>query len=288
VVGFKLRRLITGLVAALGLVASVLQARADYIGPQLPFNQFGHLANSGPLCAPTATINSFVYLDNLNPKLKLLPGAGTAGDLASSRDMLANGWTFNGQPRAGTGGCGASEQAWWEGKAHWVTDFAQAPVTLGGMVNEPANTIKNWFDGDSLISGFPTWDYLLTELLNKEDVELNLIALDNSFAHAVTLTSLMFDDTNQNGMWDVGETRKVDYLDPNNPTQLFDATLTRGTNGCLDFTWNNGGANTPAGVCVDAAFAESVPEPTSLVLLLPAVLALLWRGRTTRTESVTA
>ena len=81
---------------------------------------------------------------------------------------------------------------------------------MGGTVNEPAPTIATWFKSDLLTTDFPTWDFLLGELIHQEDIELNLIALDNSFAHAVTLTSLMFDDTNNNKEWDAGEARKID------------------------------------------------------------------------------
>ena len=88
-----------------------------------------------------------------------------------------------------------------------------------------------------------------------------------------------FRDTNGNGKWDQNERAHIDYLDCNNPTQLFEMPLNVGMHGRLEFTWFNGGANTPALANIQSAFAESAPEPATLSLLLAGIAATLRRRR---------
>lgn len=271
--------------SALGPVAVLLPmllasgAQAAFIGPQLPYLEFGLLTNPGGLCASTATINGFVYLHNRDPGVGLIPGAGKEGELSSSRDALANGWTFEGEKRAGMGAsagpCIANEQSIWEAKAHWTDDFGPPDgLPLSGMVHESEDKIKDWFDGQFLTSGFPTWDFLLDSLIRKEAVEL--VLRGTAFAHAVTLTSLQWDDTNSNGVWNGTEARKIDFLDPNNTLALFDATLTLANDGSLNFRWNNG-VDPPKNVSITAAYAEDISEPRTILLFLFAVFWVVGR-----------
>ena len=147
------------------------------------YNDYGHLANAGPRCASTATINSFQFLMNKYPEIRktnLIPGAGT--DLASARGALHDGWkNKNGEQRAGVkpecgqAGFGKHRQFWWEAKAHWVDDFAPGEIALRGMVftdglDQPDPT--KWVSGDKLVKGALTWDFLWKQISDGEDVEI--------------------------------------------------------------------------------------------------------------------
>ncbi|MCC6474843.1 MAG: hypothetical protein IT514_14000 [Burkholderiales bacterium] len=268
--------------AALALCMTGTWAYADWIGIQLPYNQFGHLENVGGNCAPTATANSFQYLQNRYGAGagNLIPGAGT--DLASARDKLINGWTnAKGEVRAGMGDCGASERSWWETKSYWVTDFGSSHVKVDGQVKlTGANPFAGWYWGDVLENVSPTWDFLWREISHGEDIELGIRYAGG--AHAITLTSLKFDDTNGNMAWDAGEARKLDYLDPNDTSKLFEADLTYNvTEARLEFVWDNGQKNSNKQSHIALAYTESVPAP-GVLLLLALGLSLLWfRARRT-------
>ena len=79
---------------------------------------------------------------------------------------------------------------------------------------------------------------------------------EETFAHAVTLTSLKFEDDNTNGQWDSAtEDAWVDYVDPNDPTKRTWSEVSVGANG-LHLTYGAHDA------WVYGAFSESpVPLP---------------------------
>ncbi len=219
-----------------------------------------------------------MYLMNKYPhiygKTELLTDYNGGGiglsDLATDRNMLANGWqNRDGVSRSGTGTTGASLQSFWEAKAYWVHDWAPGTTILDGMV-KTALDLTAWYAGSVLENAFPTWDFLWKELGHGEDVELTIYGLDDSFAHALTLTSLKFEDGNNNGLWDSGEQRKIDYLDPNNPTQFFESVLEVQGDGSLKFNWHNDDANTAKDVYIRAAYSESpaVPAPSCVAALV--------------------
>lgn len=238
-------------------------ARADWISIQKDYELYGHVSNVDNCCAPTATINSFRYLENKYPHIydtKL-----TKGNIVQSRDLLANGW----DERVGMG-CPSSYKSWWEHKVWWIEDNAPNTTVFKGIVNKnPAG----WHRAEDLAQGLPTWAWLWEELGKCEDVEIG-IQWGTDLGHALTLTSLKFDDTNGNQQWDAGEARKIDYLDPNDPSHLTETNLTEGASGQLEFTWGT------QLVWIDLAYSESpVPEPGVLVILGAGSLTLLLRRR---------
>jgi hypothetical protein len=174
--------------------------------------------------------------------------------------------------------CGASDQSWWETKVQWIEDFAPGTTTLAGMLDADPT---GWLKGSSLTNAVPTFDFLWRELAANEDVEIG-IQLPNS-RHAVTLTSLTFEDDNGNGQWDTArEFASIDYIDPNCPLgrdkdhpRSTIAGLTLGADGRLHFPWVNGDGSTcdpnitpPVDASIRLAYAESpVPEPATIVLL---------------------
>lgn len=265
-------------IMATGLLVTASIGEAAWVTIQQDYNQYGHLENRGGNCAPTATANSFQYLQNRygDRAGTLVPNPQQAANdntdpLAFVRDMLIGGWTNgNNVQRAGMGDCGASQRSWWETKAQYIDDFGSSHVKVKGQVNiGQNNTFAGWYRGDALQNIFPQWDWLWGELAHGEDIELGLRFSDG--AHAITLTSLKFDDTNGNDMWDVGEARKLDYLDPNDTSRLIEADLTLLASGALGFRWDNGN-NGARDAFIDLAYSESVPEPGTLGLLALALL----------------
>ena len=251
-------------------------AAADPIGRVLPFENYGHLengtdANGNGQCTATALINSFQFLTNqyrtVYDGTNLLPGAGT--DLQTARDKLHSGWTHNGNTRAGTGPCPSGIQTYkniWESKQFWFQDFAPNTTTFAGMIATDAINIANWFGRANLMAAPPSFDFLLREITNGEDVEL-FFNIGTTSAHTVTVNGIQCDDVNDNKKCDPGEKQTLHYIDPNNPMMPFTTQLNL-VNGNLTFNWNNGGANPAADVTVVAAFAESpVPEPATMILL---------------------
>ncbi|MGA2770052.1 MAG: hypothetical protein ABSG26_04470 [Bryobacteraceae bacterium] len=246
------------IVCLAGLVALLCAApaHAGWIGVQEAYDLFGHLENVDDCCAATATVNSFQYLINhwgYDPGL--LPGG-----IEASRDALA-----------ALMGCPAEDEDWWEEKVHWIENNApKNPTWVHGMVF-PGDDTTGWYRGDMLTKGYPTWDWLWTQLSNGQDVEIG-IGLTGE-GHVLTLTSLKFDDMNGDGKWEYwNETARIDYLDPNNPTQLFESDLTVNPNLSLGFEWHNGGANPPEFAALEVAYAESpAPEPGTLGSLLAAI-----------------
>jgi hypothetical protein len=251
-------------------------ASAATISVKLPYEDFGHLQNEDGKCAATATINSFRFLENRYPKIydrKL-----TGNDLQRARDDLYR--------QMGSPSCDASGYyKWWTEKIDWIEGRVSGKTIYGGMV-DPEVDISTWLYKEFLTSAFPSFDWLFKELKNGEDVELGILWVCDDpttpgkiekCGHALTLTSLSFNDSMdgsiyQNGMWDtLVESAKIDYLDPNNPTQLFSNDLVLDGNGSLAFIWKNGGVNPDTRVNISLAFSESprnIPESSTVLGLL--------------------
>jgi hypothetical protein len=129
----------------------------EYFGPL--YNTDTGLANGNPVnyCAPTATANTFQFLEN-SPRW--FPSGGlTGGNLIQLRDHLANGWVSpTGTQRNGmmVGPGGVNDQSWWENMVWWLEDYGPInKLTIGGMVESDPST---WYRGGDLVQGSPTWD----------------------------------------------------------------------------------------------------------------------------------
>jgi len=251
--------------------------QAAWLEVKLAYDDFGHLENEGPKCVPTATVNSFFYLQKKYPTIydqKLIPG----GDMVKARNALFG--YMNGDDVLGV----RTFKDWWEGKVKWMEEKAPGLTIYDGMVNDD---ITGWTRGSVLEKGFPTFDFLWKELSDGEDVEFRIVLTGGG--HALTLTSLKFDDLDGDKKWDWDpdpkkrESAKIDYLDPNKPTQLFETDLWKNADGSLGFLWDNT-VNPAVNVYVNLAYSESpIPEPASLIVwsLLGAigVTAGYWRRR---------
>lgn len=250
---FCVRCLCSILLITLFSCAGVL-AQDNWVGVQLPYMQFGHLWNTdngqsdgNPVnkAAATATINSFVFLENTRG-LELV---GT--DILFERDAFAlnigfqQGW----------------ERDWWVEKVHWWQGHQLDVRMLLGYVHERL-TIADWYYNQNLNVGWVPWDWMWDQLIYGADVELELVgASDPSIQRVVTLTSLHFNDTNYNGVWDPGEQRKIDFLDPDNPTYLVDVFMWEREDLAIQLNWQE------QDWLVSVAFAENpdIPEPSAIV-----------------------
>ncbi len=264
-------------VALLAALAAPAPLGATVVSLDLGFDRFGHLANSGPRCQATATVNSWQYLRTRYPEV-YGPTRLIQGSLAHTRDLLANGWTnAAGVFRPGALGCGAAgDESIWEHKNLWIQDFAPGTTVIKGMADPRGYLGKGpaeWNFRERLVDAPPTADFLLAELRHGEDVELAIAFADG--AHMVTLFGFTHHDDDDDGRWSVGEMLALDYIDPNNPNQrLSTGNLVLNSRGRLEFLWDNG--SNPATVAsIRSAFSESprVAAPPTLLLVLAALAA---------------
>jgi len=277
-------RLLTAVLFA-GVLIPVFTANAGWVTLQLPYAEYGHVYNTDsglaggnpvPWCAPTATANSFQFLESHYPAV--YGNSLTGGNVIGLRNTLATGWLSpGGTQRSGmvSSPVGATDKDWWEHKVWYIEDYAPNTTVFAGMIeSNPAG----WHRGGDLVWGSPTWDFLWNEVADSEDVELK-IDIGTSVAHALTLTSMKFDDQDGDLQWDLGEARDIDYLDPNNPSQLFTGAVQQNLAGTrLQFWWNNGAGGANQWATIEGAYTESpIPEPAVLSLLVLGIVALLRR-----------
>lgn len=256
-------------------------ASAGIISLQRDYNQYGHLSNEGDSCACTSAVNSMLYLMNTHPGVAdtLITDVDgnsviTNVDLDFARDELRDGWTnSSGVARTGMG-APAGRKDIWEQQIYWTEDMA--PIVrfiFSGMTGFAEDDPSTWYRGGSLVKGMPTFDYMWEQLAAGEDVELGIYGA--TIAHAIVLTSLKFDDLDADLSWDsTAEMGLVDYLDPNNPAGLIEATLMPNADGSLGFIWANG-VNNSEDVYIGRAFSKSIPEPESYLLFALGLLAMV-------------
>lgn len=262
-------------VVTLVLVVVSVAARAERICVQQDYSLFGHLANEGDNCVPTATINSFRYLENRYPALyKDKDGNNllTGDDLDAARDTLA--------AAMNPAGTGTTAKPWWEEKIDYIESRVPGKTVYKGMLDEevsPGFDASTWTRGDKITYEAPSFDWLFEELQHGEDVELGIYWGDTG-GHALTLTGLCFEDREDgsifdNGHWDTDdvalESAWVTYLDPNAPGSTIEAELSYNEmTGRLEFTWDNK-SNDDEYVWIGLAYSESpVPLPPTVMMLV--------------------
>ena len=224
-------------------------------------------------CAPTAAINSFVYLDTITGNTGALMGG--AANWTAAAGLLAGAMKTN-VTQAGT-----TVTDFVNGKVAYINQFAPNTFSFEGQTTlyVPPPAWPAW-----LQNIVPQGDFLAAMLLKGEDVEIGIWPQNPSepyvIAHMLTLTGVNWNDANGNGIYDPGpgnplETYVITVIDPaNNPivaTTPYQVSLVGG------FMQIQYGAN-PAPYDIKLAVAESVPEPSTYALFCCG-LALLGYAR---------
>ena len=281
-------------IAVLAFLAAMMFAlpasQAELIEIQLDYGQFGHLENSTingkGACMATSLINSFVYLQNRWPKIYdnlLVEDYDEDGDVDLDDMGIARGALHTliwGEDNSGT-----MKDAW-EWKAWWIETEIPGKTVFEGMINQD---VSDW-DFNSKLTGnaYPTWEFTWDQLSKEQDVEMSFSAYafedgewKVKWGHCVTLTSMKFEDDNDDGLWDTETERAwIDYLDSNYPTGIspwMEVWLDSDT-GQLEFYDDN--YADVSYMAMDFVFAESpVPEPATILLFVSSGLALLIRRR---------
>jgi len=257
-----------GSIAALSCLAVVFTA-VEAQAVMIPYNSYIQPGATMPLqntaggvCAATALMNSFVYLQNSYPSVYgpgLTTGSNPENTLAEARDEL----------------CGvigpANNQNIWQGKLDWFNMFAPGHTVFAGMT---VDNVSTWAD-KQFLTGLtaPTVAFLMSQIAAGEDVE---IGITGGTEHELTLTGIQVGP---------GGAISISYIDPNcvqgtsaaNPGPSTVAVTQ--TAAGLQFGWQNGnglicsGASVP--VTIDSAWAESLPEPPSLAILMTAIIGFV-------------
>jgi hypothetical protein len=222
------------------------------------------IINGANACVPTATVNSFFFLQNYLGISGLGPGNGqlTLGNATNAVNELGV------DMQMGFGG--VTDANFITGKLKYLTDH--------GLTN----TIKMEWESVNVGGVTPTWKWIYQQLMATQDVEIGFMWDDTSEGHCVTVSSFSFDDLNGNGIIDINETATLDFYDPWDG-QHYVGNLTMNGN-FLKLSYVGGGAGPFPGAWgnIDIAVAESVPEPSTFSLLVIGGLAgfrVLWRKR---------
>jgi hypothetical protein len=284
---------------ALGLAVFSMTAstRADFefqqsIGNYGTLDQNAPGIDNGPVaCAPTATVNSFTFLENEYDLTGLIDETPvqTVNDLEAANYMDV------------TPNSGASATDVIEGKMAWINNQGlgnkiriegQAGGTFGG------SAIDQQLDSDLTTAGdivgdheAPTAQFIYDQLAAGQDVEMGFLWWDGTDyvgGHVVTATGIDWDTTTETGT--------ISFIDPWGAADIFGATLEM-HDGFLELTYAGGAAggglgadgNTPTvgdpdnpdderTADIAFAYAESpVPEPASMGLLCVGAVGLLRR-----------
>jgi hypothetical protein len=114
---------------------------------------------------------------------------------------------------------------------------------------------------------YPTWQFLYNNLVACEDVEICIN--DGSWGHCLTLTSFHWNDLNNDGIIQAVEGATIDYIDPATGLWVAASPIWQGLgNNFLSVGYGNFPNAT-----LSMAMKESIPEPSTLVMLLAAGIA---------------
>ena len=269
-------RKVFGVLAAACVCALAMPARAQVDQGQENAALFGTVdqnttgINNGSLaCAPTATYNSFVYLNNA------FPSAGIGSLLGSGSVSAIN--TLAGDIPGGIPASGGAALA--QGKTQYISDKG-----LSSKISVERLGDKTALDPNTAAR------FIADQLSKGQDVEMGFIwsnadgtPTSPASGHVVTITGIDYDETGQNGAMNI--------IDPWGGVALSGNLTVAGGNLLLGYTGGGagpgegGGGDNPS----DAGFgaiafitAESVvPEP-SIALAMAGLLGLTLRQRVRR------
>lgn len=256
-------------------------AQAALYSVQLDQSLYGNL-NQNDLpgigsmaCGPCSVTNSLVYLENRYPDVydnKLVPVQANDlnGDGLVTRydDMMAVATKLAGVQYMNQGANGTFWDMLIYGKEKYIEEVAP------GTTRYAAQSYFTWTNPPVPKPGYvtdnqsPTWRFIYDELTAGEDIEILLSAWSNDWGHYVTVTSLNFDDTNNDGVMQQNENATIDYIDPWTGLPGVSSIWDPGrADGLLNVGYSDG-------AWMSVAVTESVPEPGTLLLSGLALTAL--------------
>jgi hypothetical protein len=242
---------------------------ADIVSTTEDAAKFGHLdqgATTCPAmgCGATAAVNSFVYLQNAFPDVFTTPLVPKAGTTLTQDDMVkvANDLA----QRMGTGPSGTSIESFILGKMDYIESQDKGRTTYAAQLALAWNSTapKPGFVTDNTP---PTLSFIAREIKAGEDVEAFLAG--PAGRHFITLTGISYDDQNNTGT--------VSFIDPlGGKDTTADITGLDSAN-LIHIKYKLEGELQE--FAIGNVVAESVPEPSTLLLVTSACAALaVWRG----------
>lgn len=202
------------------------------------------IVNGNVACGPTATINSFIYLQNKYGYGLDVNSADPYADVNELGVLM------------GLGAGGVSDVGFIAGKREWLRLYGNGKYY---EVHQAANP--------ALGGVIPTWDFIYNELRACEDVEIGFAWDPGSGGHVVTATSFSFDDTDNDLFIDPNETALLDFIDPWGGVEIPPSRLTMGADGYLYLSYVGGGAGRGATGRIIMVAAESpIPEPATIIV----------------------
>lgn len=230
-------------------------------------------------CGPTATVNSFVYLQNRSG-VSLIPDSNQ-NNIIDLSEQIAVVNILNGL--MGNQGAGVTDQHFLEGKILYIGDAGLlGPLSIearGDFITPPTAPFE-YVDSPyvDVVQTIPTWQFLWDQLRQGQDVEVGFTWNGMSEGHWVTADSFHFNDANDNMIIDAGEVAQMDFVDPWGGIQLT-GSLAMDLENHMVLTYVGGAAGVGASGTINIIVAES-PEPTSLALMgLGALVLCVWRRK---------
>lgn len=237
--------------------------------------------NNGPVaCAPTATVNSFEYLQSTYPNI---PGiANLVGNPITTINTLEGARYMNLNPASGV-----SAQNLVAGKEQWISDQGlSGQLTVEGQASD-ALTADNAGTLPGMSNTIPTAAFLYNQLNAGQDVELGFLwwnpALNSgrggyAGGHVITATGITYDQT-------TGTAVSINFIDPWGHINLTGAVTQH--NGYMELSYSGGAASAGSdpddpdhvsqGDIAIIAAESPVPEPTAAAILVLSAVALMRR-----------
>jgi hypothetical protein len=289
-----MRKLICSLLFVVLLVCLSAQAWAVSYDVQINSNNYGHLSQfyapsaimpialQQMACVPVATANSFAYLENMYPSVygrNLIPDNNPANSLVDLAEIdavaatltglnymntkVANGGTFQDMAIYG-------KHKYIEEQVPGVTIYAaQMSGTWawpGGRLEDEIPPIEkpDWV----MDNMFPQWQFLYQNLLEEEDIEICIN--EGEWGHCLTLTGFHWNDGDGDGIIDdMGA--HIDYIDPWTGAAGASSISQGALNGAILVNYSV----TYPFAQLKMAMKESIPEPSTLVLIGVGAISLL-------------